>query len=140
MGVVVDTRALIALDRLGGEIDRHLGDLASESAVIPAVVYAELQVGVRLADTPARAAGRRARIDALVSILPVVEFDRAIAERWADVFADLSRQGRMIPANDLAVAATALHLGFSVLLGPKGERHYERVPGLRIGRIGLEGT
>ena len=135
MGLVVDTSALIALQRLGGGLERHLGDLASEPAVVPAIVYAELQVGVRLADTPARVASRRDRIGALVSRLPVVEFDRAVAERWADLFADLTRQGRMIPSNDLAVAATAVHLGFSVLLGPKGEAHYERVSGLTVRRL-----
>lgn len=135
MGLVVDTSALIALERLDGDLEWHLGDLAAEPAVVPAIVYAELQVGVRLADTPAWAASRGDRIDALVSRLPVVEFDSAVAERWADLFADLTRQGRMIPANDLAVAATAVHLGFSVLLGPKGEVHYERVPGLTVRRL-----
>lgn len=52
--------------------------------------------------------------------MPIVEFDRAIAERWAGLFAALTRDGAMIPANDLAVAATATHLGFAVLLGPEG--------------------
>ena len=52
MGLVVDTSALIALERLDGSLERHLGDLASEPAVVPAIVCAELQIGVRLADTP----------------------------------------------------------------------------------------
>ncbi|MGH7551926.1 MAG: hypothetical protein ACREMQ_02735, partial [Longimicrobiales bacterium] len=60
-----------------------------------------------------------------------------IANRWAALFAGLTRQGRMIPANDLAVAATALHLGFGVLLGPTGEDHFERVSGLSARRLGV---
>jgi predicted nucleic acid-binding protein len=137
VGLVVDTSALIALERLGAEFEAHLGNLGFESAVVPAIVYAELQVGVRLASTRARAASRRARIEALIARLPVVEFDRAIADRWADLFAGLTRQGRMIPANDLAVAATALHLGFGVLLGPTGEDHFERISGLSVRRLGV---
>lgn len=135
MGLVVDTSALVALERFAGEFDSYLVDLESEPAVLPAIVYAELRAGVRLADSAARAAKRRARIEALVSRLPVVEFDQAVAERWADVFAELTRRGRLIPSNDIAVAATALHLGFAVLLGPEGESHYERVPELVIRRL-----
>ena len=61
----------------------------------------------------------------------MVDFDRSIAERWATLFSQLSRNGRMIPANDLAVAATALHLDYGVLIGPDGEEHFRRVEGLR---------
>lgn len=135
MGLALDTSALIAVERGPGNLEDHLGELGAEPAVVPAIVYAELQVGVRLADTPERGASRRARIDALVGRLPIVEFDRAIAERWADLFASLTRAGAMIPANDLAVAATAIHLGFGVLLGPEGEEHYEHVPELRVERL-----
>lgn len=137
MGLVLDTSALVAVERGGGDLEGQLGSLASEPAVIPVIVYAELQVGVRLANSAQRAAGRRSRIEALVGRLPIVEFDRAIAERWADLFAELSRSGSMIPANDLAVAATAIHLGYGVLLGPRGEEHYERVADLRVERLPL---
>lgn len=135
MGVVVDTSALIALERSDVALDSRSIDLADEPAVIPAIVYAELQVGTRLATSEARAARRRDRIQALISRLPIVEFDRAIAERWADIFADLALTGTMIPANDLQVAATALHLDFAVLLGPKGETHFTKVAGLRLSRL-----
>jgi len=140
MGVVVDTSALVAAERLAKSesstgvtawADR-IGQLAAESAVLPAVVYAELMVGVLLADTPARAAARRAKIEALTVRVPIVAFGPAIAEEWARLFATLSRRGELIPANDLAVAATARHLGFSVLVGPSDEAHFRRVPDLDV--------
>jgi predicted nucleic acid-binding protein len=43
----------------------------------------------------------------------------------------------MIPANDLSIAAAAMHLGYGVLLGPKGEAHYEKVRGLRLARLNV---
>lgn len=142
MGVVVDTSALVAAERrretssgaplTWGDL---LGRLADESAVLPAAAYAELLVGVHLADSPTRAASRRARIDALTARVPIVDFDAAIARQWARLFADLRRAGEPIPANDLAVAATALHLGFAVLVGPSGEGHFHRVSGLRVERL-----
>ncbi|MGI9331552.1 MAG: type II toxin-antitoxin system VapC family toxin [Gammaproteobacteria bacterium] len=68
---------------------------------------------------------------------PIVEFDGVIAERWAMAFADLSREGQMIPANDLAIAATALHLDYGVLVWPRDEAHYRRINGFRCERLAL---
>ena len=135
MGLVIDTSALVALERAGQDWGMALGQLADERVAVPAIVYAELLVGVQFADTPTRAAHRRARVEALTARCPVVEFDSAVAERWADLFAMLSRGGKMIPANDLVVAATALQLGFGVLIGPDNERHFRRIKGLRCERV-----
>lgn len=38
----------------------------------------------------------------------------------------------MIPSNHIAVAATALHLGFGVLVGTTDEHHFRDVPALRV--------
>jgi predicted nucleic acid-binding protein len=132
VGLVIDTSALVDLDPRGGDWERTLGRHGSEPVAIPAVVDGELLVGVALAGSRKRAAARRARIDGLVAITGIVEFDAAIAERWADLFAVLSRRGRMIPSNDLAVAATARHLDYAVLVGSDDERHFREVPGLRV--------
>ena len=132
MGLVIDTSALIAAERLGGGWASVLRAEGGQIAALPAIVYAELLVGVQLADTAERAARRRGRLGELVAITGVIDFGQAIAERWARLFAELSRAGRLIPANDLAVAATALHLDFGVLVGPADEAHFRRVPGLRV--------
>jgi tRNA(fMet)-specific endonuclease VapC len=105
-------------------------------AAVPAIAYAELLVGVRLADDPGRVVSRRTKIGALVSRVPVVEFGAGAAAHWADLFALLSRSGRLIPANDLAVAATARFLEFGVLVGPRDEAHLRAVPGLRVEVLG----
>jgi len=130
VGLVIDTSALVALERAATPWIEGLPD--DEPAAVPAIVYVELLVGVRLAEHPRRAAARRAKIDALVSAVPIVPFGATVAERWADLFARLSRDGRLIPSNDLAVAATALELGFGVLVGPRDEGHFRQVPGLRV--------
>jgi len=132
VGLVIDTSALVDLERAREGWEEALGGVGDEPTVVPAVVYAELLVGVRLADDTRRAAARRARIEALVARLPLVDFSRETAERCADLFATLSRKRAMIPANDLAVAATALQLGFGVIVGLRDERHFRRVPDLRV--------
>ena len=133
MGVVIDTSALVAAERAGTDWEHLLGPhLADEEAVLPTVVLAELLAGVYLADTPARAASRRAKVDALAARVPLVELGRAAAERWAELFALLSRAGTLMPANDLTVAATAIDLDFGVVVGPRDEAHFRRVPNLRV--------
>jgi predicted nucleic acid-binding protein len=82
-----------------------------------------LLVGVQLADSPARAASRRARIERFHGAHPAGRVRRG---------GGLSREGRLIPANDLAVAATACHLGYGVLVGPRDEAHFRSVPRLRV--------
>lgn len=131
MGFVIDTSALVAWERAESG-DALPATISGEEVVIPAIVYAELLAGVQLAGSTRRASLRRGRIDALVARIPLVEFGAAVAERWAEVFASLSRKGTLIPANDLTVAATALHLEFAVLVGPEDEAHFRRVPGLTV--------
>ena len=114
-----------------------LSQFGEEAAALPAIVYGELLVGVRLADSAARASSRRAKIAALAARVPIVEFGSEVAERWAELFAALSRRGQLIPANDLAVAATALHLGFGVLVGARDEAHFRRVPKLEVRPLGV---
>ena len=138
MGFVIDTSALIAVERRaagprGADPWAALAPrLTSEPVVLPAIVVAELLSGVAMADTAARAAARRARIDALAALVPVVDLDVQIAEEWARLFASLSRGGRLIPSNDLSVVATAKRLDFGVLVGPADEKHFKKVDGLRV--------
>ncbi len=135
MGLAIDTSALVAVERDALPWEQLLADAGQEAVVLPAIVYGELLAGVALADTAARASSRRAKIAALAGRVPIVDFGREIAERRADLFATLSRSGASIPANDLAVAATALKLEFGVLVGGHDEQHFRRVPGLRVQRL-----
>jgi tRNA(fMet)-specific endonuclease VapC len=100
VGLVIDTSALVAFERSGRGLTDALSKLGEETVVLPAIVLAEVLAGVQLADTPARAAARRAKIDALTKRVPVVPFGPATAEHWAAVFAALQRAGTPIPAND----------------------------------------
>lgn len=135
MGLVVDTSSLVALERGGRDWQEALSGLGEEVLTIPAIVYAELGVGARLERSASRAALRHAQLAVLAG--SVIEFGLQMAERWSDLVAELSRRGQQIPANDAAVAATALELDFGVLVGPNDEAHFRRVPGLRVEVLAL---
>ena len=131
MAVVLDISALVELEK--SLPDREpAGFPRRETAVIPAVVWAEALIGVRLSDSPLRTARRRAHLEAIRQQATVEAFTAEIAEHYADIYAELSVRRAMIPQNDIAVAATCRALGFGVLVGPRDEEHFRRVEGLTV--------
>jgi predicted nucleic acid-binding protein len=136
LGLLIDTSAVIAVERDPRARPELLGSVRDEPVGLPSIVLAELLAGVRLANTTARAVERQAKIDALVSRVPVVDFGEGAAAEWAGLFAELHRRGVPIPSNDLVVAAAARSLDFGVLVGPSGEGHFGHVPGLRVEVLG----
>jgi predicted nucleic acid-binding protein len=85
-----------------------------------------------MAADSSHAARRLARLEAIRRIMGIEDFTDVVAEHYADIFAELSRNGALIPQNDIAVAATARRLNFGVLVGPKDEAHFRRVSGLDV--------
>ena len=131
MGFVLDTSALIELERALAA--GHSGSLPWDDEIaLPAVVWAEALIGVRLADSAMRASRRRAHLEAIRLLTGIEPFSAAMAEHYAAIYAELSVQGALIPQNDLAVAATARELQFGILVGPDDEVHFRRVRGITI--------
>lgn len=132
MGLIIDTSALVALERRGVAVATLVEHHGEEPVAMPSIVWAEILVGVRLASDPALAARRRARVEEILAVIPIVPFDESVAEHYADVFAECTKAGTPIPQNDMAVAATARHLGYGVLVGPQDESHFRSVKGLNV--------
>lgn len=132
MGLIVDTSALIAIERGAVLFEDVLVTHGRQPTAMPAIVWAELLAGVRLAASPVLAARRRGRLERLRLLMPIIDFDANIAERYADIFAACSQAGTPIPANDMAVAATALYLNYDVLVGQRDEKHFRVVPDLKV--------
>lgn len=131
MGLILDTSALITMERAsinGGEINLNEED----ELFIPAIVWAEALTGVRRADSAMRAAKRMSFLEKIRRVAGVEPFSEFTAEHYADIYAELSTGGLMIPQNDISVAATARSLGCGVLVGPKDEAHFRRVQGLEV--------
>lgn len=131
MGLILDTSALVAWER-AENAGQTLALDSGEELVMPAVVWAEALAGVRLADSAARAARRMARLEALRRVMGIEPFTAETAEHHADIFAELTQSGTMIPPNDIAVAATARCLGCGVLVGSKDEAHFRWIAGLEV--------
>jgi predicted nucleic acid-binding protein len=131
MGLILDTSAVVTWDRaICAGINPDVPE--EEDFAIPAIVWAEALAGVRMADSPRRAALRQSNLDKIRALAAIEPFTPEMAEHYADIFAELSSAGRLIPQNDMAVAATARALGFGVLVGPRDEAHFREVPGLDV--------
>ncbi|HIG31398.1 MAG TPA: type II toxin-antitoxin system VapC family toxin [Verrucomicrobiales bacterium] len=132
MGIVIDTSALIELERSEARESYPACHFRDSPVYVPTIVWAELSAGVHLADTPRRALKRRARLDRLRQNWEFLDFNTETAETWAELFATLQKAGTPIPSNDLIVAATALHYGHRILVSSKDESHFRQVPGLNV--------
>jgi len=133
LALILDTSAIEAWERhpetgAGGSEPLPVG----EQLILPSIVWAEALIGVRMAGSGARAAQRRARLEAIRRVLGVEPFSADMAEHYADIYAELSVAGTIIPQNDVAVAAVARCLGCGVLVGPSGEEHFRRVARLAV--------
>src|SRR5436190_6754060 len=109
MAFLVDTSAIIELEREGTDLEKLVRRAGNEPVYLSAIGWAELSAGVHLADTAQRALARRKKLDGLKAQMSVLPFTSEIAEEWAEAFAELQRGGIPIPANDLAIGATALY-------------------------------
>jgi tRNA(fMet)-specific endonuclease VapC len=115
--IVASERGRLSLDELIGDDD----DVA-----IAAITAAELLAGVELADA-ARRPRRQALVEAVLTGIPIEDYDLEVARAHALLLAYARRSGRVRGAHDLVIAATALarervvvtgdHSGFSELPG-----------------------
>jgi tRNA(fMet)-specific endonuclease VapC len=130
MGVVVDTSALINIERRGGD----LGDLVAlaqrERAFVATISLSELLVGALRADSIARRVRRESFVDDLIANAMLAPFDEHAARAHAYLLADMTAHGQLIGAHDMLIAATALSLFCDVLT--VNVRDFGRVPGLVV--------
>ena len=94
---------------------------------VPALAKGELLLGLQLGSQPHR---ERGPLEALLRHLRVLPFDDRSAEYYAIIRADLQRKGRMIDANDLVIAATAI--AHKTVLVTHNTRDFSRIPGLLL--------
>lgn len=121
-----DTGALIAF--LRGRIDP--ADLSDEAdATLPTIVVAEYLAGIAGDENPARAAGQRALLEQILTVIPVEDYDMDIAEHHAELLAHTRKDGRRRGPHDLIIAATAKASG-RTLLTTDARARFDDLPGV----------
>jgi predicted nucleic acid-binding protein len=127
MGLMLDTTVFIHSERSGQPMDfskwEDYGDV-----YISSVTASELLVGVYYANSDAIRTRRSAFVEAILAKISVLGFGVEAARVHAGLFATLAKQGRMIGAHDLIIAATAIVHNCAVLT--ENRKDFARVPGL----------
>lgn len=91
-------------DRSGSALEDLIAD--DDEVAVAAVTIAELLVGAHLADERHRAA-RQEFVDDVKAVIPVIDYDAAVAAAHAELLVAVRRQGQPRGAHDLIIAATA---------------------------------
>jgi len=127
VAILVDSDWII--DGLSGR-EAAIRRLESESLhglAISAVTVGEVFEGAYRRPSPAASLARYWRFMDGYQVLPVTH---EIADTFARIRAELRRAGNLIPDLDLLIAATALVHDLQLLT--RNQRHFARVPGLRL--------
>ena len=96
---------------------------------IAAITAAELRVGVLLSSGKKRAA-RLAFFDDVLAVIPVLDYDRAVAEAHAELLVHVRQQGRPRGAHDLMIAATARASSRTVVSADRSA--FADLPGVQV--------
>jgi tRNA(fMet)-specific endonuclease VapC len=127
MAVLIDTTVLVNAERWGQALDDVIGDQERGISVITA---SELLHGVHRAQEDAVRARRSAFVEHVISAIEPLPVTTAIARAHAAVWAALEKDGNLIGAHDLWIAATAL--SHSMEVATANAKDFERVPGLTV--------
>ena len=110
----------------GGAIARRIAEVGADAVATSPVVAGELRFGALRSGSVAL----RDRVDEMLSRLPVVPIDGAVARSYATVRRALQSAGTPIGPTDLWIAAQALVVRRVVVTG--NGREFRRVEGLGV--------
>ncbi len=127
LAVLIDTSVLIDAERRGRSLERSLGERDRAISVITA---SELLHGVHRARDDRVRIRRGAFVEYLISSIEPLPITTSVARAHAEIWARLERDGEVIGAHDMWIAATAVSNGMEVATANATE--FERVPGLTV--------
>jgi predicted nucleic acid-binding protein len=135
--VILDSSVLIAAERAGQTVRQILSDVRATQGEIDiglsVVSIAELLHGAYRADLEARQRQRLEFIEELCRDVPVYPVSLEVVRRVGIIEAQQAARGVRVPFEDLAIGATALHLGYSVVT--HNLRHFRLIPGLSVVQV-----
>jgi len=128
MNYMLDTDTCIYIkNRRPPHVVERFSRLQSGEVVISLVTFGELLNG---ALKSSQASSALKKINQLTSVLPVQAMSVDVANYYAGIRRSLERQGNIIGANDLWIAAHALALDVTLVTNNTNE--FSRVDGLKI--------
>jgi predicted nucleic acid-binding protein len=127
MGLILDTNFIITAERearrgVSGRADQFLANRPDETLFITFTVAGELACG--------QSASQRQDWERLCRPYPVLPWTKEISWQYGEIYRHLASRGKLIGANDMWIAATALAQGMAIVTNNRDE--FERVPTLKV--------
>lgn len=132
MAMILDTSALIPLEKTHATGQSTLLDDGRDDLFIATVTLSELLVGALRSDVRRRPV-RQAFVDHVLQRTVVLAFDQAIAVTHASLVASLRSSGLTIGAHDMIIAATSIYHGLEVMT--LDHRSFPLIPGVKLATI-----
>jgi len=124
---LLDTDTCVYWLRGRESVRQHMLNADPTVITISIITLAELRYGAACSAQPD---ANNQAIDTFTGAIAVIGIDALVAQRFADIKADLRRRGALLEDSDLFIAATALTLG--VTLVTNNQEHFRRVPQLKL--------
>jgi tRNA(fMet)-specific endonuclease VapC len=130
MARLIDTSVIIELERSRWPLIALDKIAHGDTLALASITASELLAGVhRTAARPQRIQ-RSEFVESVLSEIPILPFDEAIARTHARLTAELASTGQLIGAYDMIIAATAISGGY--ILMTHDVNHFQRVPDLEV--------
>ncbi|MGV3527178.1 MAG: type II toxin-antitoxin system tRNA(fMet)-specific endonuclease VapC [Candidatus Sericytochromatia bacterium] len=127
-GYLLDTNIIIHLLKFhDSPVLNHLAQISPGRTFVCSVVKAELGYGAAKSNQPEKSRSVQA---AFLKQFVSYSFDDEAAKQYAEIRADLERQGKPIGGNDLMIASIAR--AHQLTLVTANTREFERVRNLRL--------
>lgn len=126
MKYLLDTNIVSYALRAEGNVIGHIGRHRRSILAISVISLAELRFGWQRSGS----SKLRSAITEFCDTMTVLDFDRAAAESFADLAADLVTRGTPIGTQDAMIAGHALAAKRTLVT--HNTKHFSKVPGLKI--------
>jgi predicted nucleic acid-binding protein len=137
MGLILDSSVVIAAERRGDNVTQMLKQIVAatgdQRAVLSSVGLTELVHGIYRAQTAQARSRRDSFIRELLSDVEVYPYTKETAMLAGKIDGEQQSRGIIIPFGDLLIGATALEVGYSVLM--VNVRHFRLLPGLTVAQL-----
>lgn len=119
--VVLDTKVVVSLFR---DPVIYADAMLAHELYLPVTVIAELRGGANRSRRPDYQHGL---IDRFLDSVDVLQTDLETARVYGDLWAELAAAGKMIPTNDIWIAASAIQHGLKLITS---DSHFTNIEGL----------
>jgi tRNA(fMet)-specific endonuclease VapC len=128
MGFMLDTNICIYMIRgKPPQVLSRLKALPLGDVSVSSITVSELEYGVAKSSKPQQ---NRDALDAFLAPLEILPFNGEAAFRYGEIRAFLEKEGKLIGAMDMLIAAHAVSA--SMTLVTNNIKEFDRVPGLRL--------